>query len=57
MKIDRVNFGGGWFLTNNIITKLEYVKQNYKGNAWTGSNARFLGGQFDGIMIEAAISF
>lgn len=57
MKIDRINFGGGWFLTNNIVTKLEYVKQNYKGNAWTGSNARFLGGEFSGIMIEAAISF
>lgn len=57
LKIDRINVGGGWFLTKNVITKLEYVKQNYKGNAWTGSNARFLGGEFSGIMIEAAISF
>lgn len=57
LKIDRINVGGGWFLTRNVITKLEYVKQNYKGNAWTGSNARFLGGEFSGIMIEAAISF
>lgn len=57
MKINRVNVGAGWFLTKNVITKLEYVKQNYEGNAWTGSNARFLGGEFKGIMIEAAISF
>ncbi|MEQ8424310.1 MAG: hypothetical protein RIA63_06340, partial [Cyclobacteriaceae bacterium] len=57
MKINRVNFGGGYFLTKNVLTKLEYVKQNYEGNAWTGSNARFLGGEFKGVMIEAVISF
>ncbi|GAB1446148.1 hypothetical protein MASR2M41_19000 [Flammeovirgaceae bacterium] len=57
MKINRLNFGGGWFLTKNVLTKVEYVKQNYEGNAWTGSNARFLGGEFKGISVEAVIAF
>ncbi|HRK53454.1 MAG TPA: hypothetical protein PK185_06045 [Cyclobacteriaceae bacterium] len=57
MKINRLNFGGGWFLTKNVLTKVEYVKQNYDGNAWTGSNARFLGGEFKGISLEAIIAF
>ena len=57
MTINRLNFGGGWFLKKNVLTKVEYVKQNYEGNAWTGSNARFLGGEFKGISIEAVIAF
>jgi hypothetical protein len=54
LKISRLNVGGGWFLSNNIVTKVEYVSQQYTGNAWTG---RFAGAEFDGINIEAAISF
>lgn len=54
LKISRVNIGGGWFLSKNIVTKIEYVNQQYTGDAWTG---RFAGAQFDGINIEAAISF
>ncbi len=58
-KIDRLNIGGGWFLTKNVLTKIEYVKQNYNDEptAWTGANARFNGGEFKGIMIEAVIAF
>ncbi|MGK7389118.1 MAG: hypothetical protein ACNS60_02155 [Candidatus Cyclobacteriaceae bacterium M2_1C_046] len=51
--VNRFNIGGGWFLTKNIVTKLEYVTQNYEDN-WTG---RFDGAYFDGIVFEAAISF
>lgn len=54
IKIDRLNLGGGWFLSNNVLTKLEYVKQNYNGNAWTG---RFAGAEFSGLVLEAVISF
>jgi hypothetical protein len=54
MDISRVNVGGGWFLTKNILTKVEYVDQKYKGEAWTG---RFAGAEFSGIMVEAVISF
>jgi hypothetical protein len=58
-KIDRLNIGGGWFLTRNVLTKIEYVKQNYNDEptAWTGANSRFNGGEFKGIVIEAVISF
>ncbi len=54
LKINRLNVGGGWFLSKNIVMKVEYVNQKYTGNAWTG---RFAGAQFDGFNVEAAISF
>ncbi|HRJ29826.1 MAG TPA: hypothetical protein PLV21_03600 [Cyclobacteriaceae bacterium] len=54
LKISRVNFGGGWYLSKNILTKVEYLKQSYDGNGWTG---RFAGAEFSGLMIEAIISF
>lgn len=54
MKINRFNIGGGWFLTNNIMTKVEYVNQQYNGDAWAG---RFAGAEFKGLMLEAVISF
>jgi len=52
--IDRINIGGGWFLTKNVLAKLEYVKQTYDGYA-TGS--KYDGAEFDGVVIEAVISF
>jgi hypothetical protein len=54
LKINRLNVGGGWFLSKNIVTKVEYVNQQYTGDAWTG---RFAGAKFNGINVEAAISF
>ena len=54
LEISRLNIGGGWFITKNVLTKLEYVKQNYNGEAWTG---RFAGAEFSGINIEAVIGF
>ena len=53
-KIRRINVGGGWFLSRNVVAKAEYVSQQYLGNAWSG---RFAGAQFSGLVIEAAISF
>jgi len=53
--IDRVNIGGGWFMTKNILAKLEYVSQRYTGAGWAGQ--KYAGGWFKGFMIEAAISF
>lgn len=52
--IDRINVGGGWFMTKNVVAKLEYVQQQYTGQGWTGA---FQDGKFSGVMIEAAISF
>ncbi len=54
LKISRLNIGGGLFLSKNIVTKFEYVNQQYTGDAWTG---RFAGAEFSGFNIEAAISF
>jgi hypothetical protein len=52
--INRVQVSAGWFMTKNILAKIEYVNQQYDGFR---PNSRFHGGQFDGIMVEAAISF
>ena len=53
--INRLNIGGGWYMTKNVLTKIEYVTQKYEGAGWDGS--KFQGAQFDGIMIEAVIGF
>ncbi len=54
-EINRVNIGGGWYMTKNVMAKLEYVSQKYEGEGWTGT--KYNGGEFDGINIEAVISF
>jgi hypothetical protein len=50
----RTNIGGGWFMTKNILTKLEYVDQTWDG--WA-AQSKYNGARFKGINIEAAISF
>ncbi|TFV96038.1 hypothetical protein E4S40_07370 [Algoriphagus kandeliae] len=55
LKITRTNIGGGWFMTNNVLIKLEYVNQQYKSGFATDS--KYNGGQFKGVNLEAAISF
>ena len=52
--ITRFNIGGGWFMTKNIVAKVEYVTQKYDGFA-TGNI--FDGGKFNGFVAEAVISF
>jgi len=52
--ISRVNIGGGWFLTNNVLAKVEYVTQTYDG---FGPTSVFADGKFSGLMLEAVISF
>jgi hypothetical protein len=54
LNISRINAGAGWYITKNVLVKLEYVTQDYNGDAWTG---RFEGANFSGFMGEAAISF
>ncbi len=54
-KINRVNIGGGWFMTKNVLAKLEYVSQNYDGDGFNGT--RYQEGKFNGVMIEAVIGF
>ncbi|MBI1184631.1 hypothetical protein GC194_10185 [bacterium] len=55
MAINRMQVGGGWFISDNILTKVEYMTQSYSGDAYKGT--AFQGGQFNGFMIEAVIGF
>lgn len=52
--ITRFNLGAGWFLTDNILTKIEYVNQTYDGYP---DDVIFHEGKFNGLMVEAVISF
>lgn len=52
--INRIQAGAGWFVTRNILAKMEYVQQEYDG---FNSKSIFHGGQFRGVMIEGAIAF
>src|SRR5690625_1539223 len=54
LKINRLQLGGGWFMTKNVLAKLEYVNQSYDG---FGSSSNFADGKFNGLMLEAVISF
>lgn len=51
--ISRINVGGGWFLTNNVLAKVEYVTQKYEGF----NGGIYEDGKFNGLMLEAVISF
>ena len=53
-EITRMQFAGGWYVTKNILAKVEYVTQEYKDFAPTDIRN---GGKFDGIIIEGAIAF
>ncbi len=52
--VNRVQLGGGWFLTPNVLAKLEWVKQNYNDYPLTNI---LHGGQFKGFMISGAVGF
>lgn len=52
--INRFQLGAGWFMTKNILMKVEYVAQEYNDFP-TGDLLE--DGKFDGLMLEAAISF
>jgi hypothetical protein len=51
---NRWEFGGGWFITANVLAKAEYVTQKYFG--YPASNIKN-GGQFKGFMAEGVIGF
>lgn len=55
MNIQRLSLGAGWFLTENILAKFEYVTQTYDGAGW--QNTKYAGGKFDGLVIEAVVGF
>jgi hypothetical protein len=52
--VKRSQVGGGWFLTPNILTKLEFVNQKYLDFPTTDIRN---GGQFKGFMVEGVVAF
>ena len=49
-KAHRTELAGGWFLTRNVLAKLEYVNQKYNTRKYSD------GAGFKGVMFEAGIS-
>ncbi|WP_264565455.1 hypothetical protein [Flavobacterium sp. N3904] len=49
----------GWYMTKNILAKFAYTNQTYKGyTQFVGTQPNdFYGGNYNGIMFEAVISF
>ena len=54
IQVNRTQFGGGWFLTPNVLSKIEFVNQTY-GNFPTTDIRN--GGKFQGFMVEAVVAF
>ena len=52
--IDRIVGAAGWFVTPNILAKLEYVTQTYDGYP---ANNILSEGKFNGLMISANVGF
>jgi hypothetical protein len=52
--VNRYQFGGGWFVTPNLLTKAEWVNQQY--NDFPTSDIRH-GGKFKGFMVEGTVAF
>jgi len=54
VSVNRFAVAGGWFLSNNILIKAEYVTQKYQDFPSTDFRSQ---GKFNGVVLEAAISF
>lgn len=52
--VDRLVGSAGWFMTDAIMAKIEYVQQTYSDYP---ANHILDGGKFNGIMIEASVGF
>ena len=53
---DRWQVAAGWYMTDNMLAKLEYVSQTYEGFPADSAPARH-GAEFSGVMVEAVVSF
>ena len=51
---DRIQVALGWFMTENVLMKINYVKQNYNDYPTTSILHE---GSFDGITIEGVVAF
>lgn len=49
LSVDRWQIGAGWFMTENVLMKAEYVTQSYDGFQD--------GAEFNGVVVEGVVSF
>ena len=54
ISVDRTQFGGGWYVTPNVLSKIELVNQKYNDFPTTDIRS---GGKFKGVMIEGVVAF
>ncbi|MEP6991148.1 MAG: hypothetical protein ABJA80_09485 [bacterium] len=54
INVQRSQIGGGWFVTPNVLSKIEFVNQRY--NNFPTSDIRN-GGKFQGFVVEGAVAF
>jgi len=54
VSVKRYQVGGGWFVTPNVLSKIEFVRQSYEN--FPTSDIRN-GGKFQGFMIEGVVAF
>ncbi len=53
--VDRLAVSAGWFVTKNVMAKLEYTNQNYD---YANAPLSILnGGNFNGLVLEAVVGF
>jgi hypothetical protein len=52
--INRYEIGAGWFVTPNVLAKVEYVSQQYEDFPHENINC---GGEFNGFMVEGVVAF
>jgi len=52
--VNRFQVSGGWFVTPNVLAKVEYMTQSYNDYP---STSIFHEGEFSGFMIEGVIMF
>jgi hypothetical protein len=52
--VKRSQIGGGWFVTPNVLSKVEFVRQNYENFPTTDIRS---GGKFQGFMVEGVVAF
>ena len=52
--MDRVEVGGGWFITPGIMLKGEYVTQSYDDFPTRDIRS---GGKFNGFVVEGVVAF
>ena len=54
ISVNRTQIAGGWYVTPNVLSKIEFVNQKY--NDFPTTDIRH-GGQFKGFMVEGVVAF